>query len=295
MKISALHATTAGVTLALAANPTIQKGTRTGRRMLMSSGLIIPDNPLDQPSTCASLLFFSGLRARGVSADGVPHSGRRPTRGHGRLHATCLFCNSSASTPFTVDSTLNVHTTTLALPHSAARIYVILDPARRRGAVLSSPIPIPIRTHVHYNVWYIKTIDAFSKYDNVLPYNVGNKVLAPPTPCPLSKPPPAISRPICALFSFCSLHSTITFISLPLHCTFSPDPSRPVPLPSFLSPSHLFFAFADLSAPPSPPPPSSDTLTSTARPTFAMADYLSSDPSGAKSGATSIDLLGLNN
>ncbi|KAF8209799.1 hypothetical protein K438DRAFT_1753433 [Mycena galopus ATCC 62051] len=104
MKISALLATTAGATLALAANLTIQQGTRTGRSNHH------PDNPLDsQPLT-------------------------------------------SASTPSNVDPTLNNDTCITAL--SDAGIYVILDLAL-----------------LH------QTIDAFSKYSNILAYNVGNEVL----------------------------------------------------------------------------------------------------------------------
>ncbi|KAF8209919.1 hypothetical protein K438DRAFT_1960139 [Mycena galopus ATCC 62051] len=91
-------------------------------------------------------------------------------------------------------------TTTLALPHSAARAYK------------SFWISLCPTWSTNLQDEYIKTFDAFSKYNNVLAYNVGNEVFisSATNAVPSSKPPPATSWPICAPFSFFSLHSTIT-------------------------------------------------------------------------------------
>ncbi|KAF8209930.1 Glucanosyltransferase-domain-containing protein [Mycena galopus ATCC 62051] len=240
MKVSALLATTAGATLALAANPTIQKGTRTGR---------------------------------GVSADSVPHFGRRQLADS----ASC-----TRGLPFLQQLGVNVihrrldaqrSTTTLALPHciaalSGARIYIILDLALPLNGSIDTTKPT---WSTNLQDEYMKIIDVFSKYDNVLTYNVGNEVLtsSATNAVPFIK---AAARNYLA-----RSHLTLLVLS---RCR----PTSP----------HLFFAFADMYIDISSP--LSTSISSSAFVGYAdidgtsdigdvMADYLSCVPSSAIAGS----------
>ncbi|KAF8209875.1 glycoside hydrolase family 72 protein [Mycena galopus ATCC 62051] len=239
MKLSALLATTVGATLTLAANPAIQKVTWTGRYLYTADGnrfyvkgiayqtqrLIIsgPDNPLDQPSTFVDQLADSAGCARDLPF--LQQLGVNAIRA------------------YSVDSTLNHDSCMAAL--SGAGIYVILDLTLPLNGSIDTTQPT---WSTNLQDEYIKTINAFSKYDNVLAYNVGNEVLTSgaTNAAPFIK---AAARDIKAYLASIS--------------------------------SSALVGYADIDG------------TSDFR--DAVAEYLSCDPSGTGSGATSIDLFGLNN
>ncbi|KAJ6475473.1 Glucanosyltransferase [Mycena sanguinolenta] len=143
----------------------VQKVTRVGRYMHTADGnrffvkgnaYQTQDNPLDQSST-----FVDNLAAAGCVRD-LPFLQQ---------------LGVNAIRAYSVDSTLNHDSCMAAL--SGAGIYVILD--------LTLPLNGSIDTTLL--TWstnpldkYIKTIKVFSKYDNVLAYNVGNEVLTASAP-----------------------------------------------------------------------------------------------------------------
>ncbi|KAF8209759.1 hypothetical protein K438DRAFT_1959988 [Mycena galopus ATCC 62051] len=207
---------------------------RTPERIVyQTQGLIIPGsgNPFDQPSTCAFLPSSLALRARGVSADGVSHSSRRPTRG--------LALNGS------LDPTQPTWSTNLQGEH-------------------------------------IETIDAFSKCDNVLAYNVGNEVLPPGATT-------AVARDIKAYIS--SLSTPFSPLTLLVLSRCRPSPPPPTVSFSWLicililrSPgTSISSALVEYTG-----------IDGTSDFRDAVEDYLSRDPSGANNRATSIDLFELN-
>ncbi|KAF8209896.1 hypothetical protein K438DRAFT_1960117 [Mycena galopus ATCC 62051] len=87
-----------------------------------------------------------------------------------------------STSPSSVDSTVNHDACIAAL--SGAGIYVILD-------FICSIDAIKPTWSTHLQDESIKTIDAFSKYGNVLAYNVGNEVFisSATNAVPSSKPP----------------------------------------------------------------------------------------------------------
>ncbi|KAJ7787261.1 glycoside hydrolase family 72 protein [Mycena olivaceomarginata] len=165
MKFYSVLALGAALTTSVAALPKI---TRTGRYLYSADGtrffvkgiayqqqgLIIsgPDNPLNQPST-----FVDQLADNKGCARDLPQLKK---------------LGVNAIRAYSVDSTLNHDSCMAAL--SGAGIYVILD--------LTLPLNGSIDTT--QPTWgtnlldqYIKTINVFSKYDNILAFNVGNEVL----------------------------------------------------------------------------------------------------------------------
>ncbi|KAF8142553.1 Glucanosyltransferase, partial [Mycena galopus ATCC 62051] len=146
----------------------IQKVTRSGRYLYtadgnrfyvkgiayQTQGLIIsgPDNPLDQPSTFVDQLADSAGCTR---------------------HLPFLQNLSvNAIRAYSVDSTLNHDSCMSTL--SSAGIYVILDLTLPLNGSIDTTQPTWSTNLLDE---YIKTIDAFSKYDNLLAFNVGNEVL----------------------------------------------------------------------------------------------------------------------
>jgi hypothetical protein len=111
---------------------------------------------------------------------------------------------------------------------------------------------------------YIATIDAFSKYDNVLAYNVGNEVIISngTDVTPFVK---AAARDIKAYL--CVLLLMGSFISL-ISCSTSKSSSALV-------------GYAAIDADPTIRDP--------------IANYLSCDPAGGNTGTSAIDIYGLNN
>ncbi|KAJ7853415.1 1,3-beta-glucanosyltransferase [Mycena leptocephala] len=146
----------------------VPKITRTGRYLYaddgtrffvkgityQTQGLVIPgpDNPLNQPSTFVDQL-----------AD---------TAGCTRDLPFLQKLGVNAVRAYSVDSSLN-HDGCMATL-SGAGIYVILDLTLPLNGSIDTTIPA-WGTNVLDQ--YIKTINAFAKYDNVLAYNVGNEVL----------------------------------------------------------------------------------------------------------------------
>ncbi|KAJ6474359.1 1,3-beta-glucanosyltransferase [Mycena sanguinolenta] len=217
----------------------VQKVTRVGRYMYtadgnrfyvkgiayQTQGLIIsgPDNPLDQPSTFVDNLADSAGCARDLPS--LQQLGVNAIRA------------------YSVDSTLNHDSCMAAL--SGAGIYVILDLTLPLNGSIDTTLPTWSTNLLDQ---YIKTINVFSKYDNVLAYNVGNEVLTSgaTNAAPFIK---AAARDIKAYLA--SIQSS------------------------------ALVGYADIDG-------AADFRD-------AVSQYLSCDPSGQGSGATSIDLFGLNN
>ncbi|KAJ7440607.1 1,3-beta-glucanosyltransferase [Mycena latifolia] len=146
----------------------LPKVTRTGRYLYsadgtrfyikgiayQTQGLVIPgpDNPLNQPST-----FVDNLAdAAGCTRD-LPNLQK---------------LGVNAIRAYSVDSSLNHDSCMSAL--SGAGIYVILDLTLPLNGSIDTTLP---SWSTNILDQYIKTINVFSKYDNVLAYNVGNEVL----------------------------------------------------------------------------------------------------------------------
>ncbi|KAJ7264106.1 Glucanosyltransferase, partial [Mycena haematopus] len=224
---------------AASASAAVQKVTRTGRYMYtadgnrfyvkgiayQTQGLVVvgPDNPLGQPSTFVDQL-----------ADGA---------GCTRDLPFLQQLGVNAIRAYSVDSTLNHDACMSAL--SGAGIYVILDLTLPLNGSIDTTLPTWSTNLLDQ---YTKTIDVFSKYDNVLAFNVGNEVLTADATnaAPFIK---AAARDIKAYLSSISSSALVGYADI-----------------------DGVSAFRD-----------------------AVADYLSCDPTGAGSGATSIDIFGLNN
>ncbi|KAF8172913.1 glycoside hydrolase family 72 protein [Mycena galopus ATCC 62051] len=217
----------------------IQKVTRSGRYLYtadgnrfyvkgiayQTQGLIIsgPDNPLDQPSTFVDQLADSA----GCTRD-LPFLQN---------------LSVNAIRAYSVDSTLNHDSCMSTL--SGAGIYVILDLTLPLNGSIDTTQPTWSTNLLDE---YIKTIDAFSKYDNLLAFNVGNEVLTinATNAAPFIK---AAARDIKAYLASIGSSALVGYADIDGISTFRD----------------------------------------------AVADYLSCDPTNANSGATSIDLFGLNN
>ncbi|KAJ6474334.1 Glucanosyltransferase [Mycena sanguinolenta] len=146
----------------------VQKVTRVGRYMYTADGnrfyvkgigyqtrgLIISglDNALDQPST-----FVNNLADSAGCARDLPFLQQ---------------LGVNAIRAYSVDSTLNHDSCMAGL--SGAGIYVILDQTLPLNGSIDTTLPTWSTNLLDQ---YIKTINVFSKYDNVLAYNVGNEVL----------------------------------------------------------------------------------------------------------------------
>ncbi|KAF7345193.1 1,3-beta-glucanosyltransferase [Mycena sanguinolenta] len=146
----------------------VQKVTRAGRYMYtadgnrfyvkgiayQTQGQIVsgPDNPLNQPSTFVDQLADSAGCARDLPF--LQQLGVNAIRA------------------YSVDSTLNHDSCMAAL--SGAGIYVILDLTLPLNGSIDTTLPTWSTNLLDL---YIDTINVFSKYDNVLAYNVGNEVL----------------------------------------------------------------------------------------------------------------------
>ncbi|KAJ6475432.1 Glucanosyltransferase, partial [Mycena sanguinolenta] len=117
-----------------------------------TQGLIIsgPDNPLDQPST-----FVDNLADAAGCARDLPFLQR---------------LGVNAIRAYSVDSTLDHDSCMSAL--RGAWIYVILDLTLPLNGSIDTTLPM---WNTNLLDQYIKTISVFSKYDNVLAYNVGNE------------------------------------------------------------------------------------------------------------------------
>ncbi|KAJ7691031.1 glycoside hydrolase family 72 protein [Mycena rosella] len=146
----------------------ISKVTRTGRYLYtddgsrfyikgvtyQTQGIIVPgpDNPLNQPST-----FVDNLADDAGCTRDLPNL---KTLGINTIRA------------YSVDSTLNHDSCMKAL--SAAGIYVIMDLTLPLNGSIDTTQPMWSTNILDQ---YIKTIDVFKQYDNVLAYNIGNEVL----------------------------------------------------------------------------------------------------------------------
>ncbi|KAJ6474363.1 Glucanosyltransferase-domain-containing protein [Mycena sanguinolenta] len=111
-----------------------------------------PDNPLDQPST-----FVDNVADAAGCVRDLPFLQQ---------------LGVNAIRAYSVDSTLNHDSCMVAL--SGAGIYVILDLTLPLNGSIDTTVPTWSTNLLDQ---YIKTINVFSKYDNVLAYNVGNEVL----------------------------------------------------------------------------------------------------------------------
>ncbi|KAI6010180.1 carbohydrate-binding module family 43 protein/Glycoside hydrolase family 72 protein [Pisolithus marmoratus] len=145
---------------------------------------------------------------------------------------------------YSVDSSLN-HDTCMQL-FSNAGIYAIID------------LSLPVNGSINRDspTWstnlldlYLETVNSFSKYDNVLAYNVGNEVVTQANETGAATFVKAAARDVKAYLNSIKSSALIGYAAI------DGDPSWIVPL----------------------------------------ANYLSCDPSGSNSGATAIDLYGLNN
>ncbi|GJE87723.1 glycoside hydrolase family 72 protein [Phanerochaete sordida] len=145
---------------------------------------------------------------------------------------------------YSVDSTLNHDSCMSAL--SGAGIYTIIDLSLPVNGSIDRASPAWSTNLLDQ---YINTIDAFSKYDNVLAYNVGNEVIT------------AANATNAAAFIKAAARDTKAYLA------------------SKNSPALVGYAAIDAD---------DDWLV-------PLANYLSCDPSGGNSGATSLDLFGLNN
>ncbi|KAJ6476909.1 1,3-beta-glucanosyltransferase [Mycena sanguinolenta] len=121
-----------------------------------TQGIVVsgPDNPLNQPST-----FVDNLADGDACARDIPI-----------LQA--LGVNSIRA--YSVNSSLNHDSCMQAL--SSAGIYVILDLTLPLNGSIDTTLPAWSTNTLDQ---YLRTIDAFEKYDNVLAYNVGNEVITP--------------------------------------------------------------------------------------------------------------------
>ncbi|KAJ7699558.1 glycoside hydrolase family 72 protein [Mycena rosella] len=146
----------------------LPKVTRTGRYLYQddgtrfyikgiayqTQGLIVsgPDNPLNQPST-----FVDNLADAAACTRDLPNLQK---------------LGANAIRAYSVDSSQNHDSCMNAL--SGAGIYVILDLTLPLNGSIDTTQP---SWGTNILDQYIKTINVFSKYDNVLAFNVGNEVL----------------------------------------------------------------------------------------------------------------------
>jgi len=144
---------------------------------------------------------------------------------------------------YSVDSSLNHDACMTAF--SNAGIYTIIDLALPLNGSIDRLSP---SWSTNLLDQYIKTIDAFSKYDNVLAYNVGNEVIVAngTAVAPYVK---AAARDIKAYLNSKSSSVLVGYAAIDGPANFRND----------------------------------------------LANYLTCDPSGGNSGATAIDIYGLNN
>ncbi|KAF8139839.1 carbohydrate-binding module family 43 protein/Glycoside hydrolase family 72 protein [Boletus edulis] len=145
---------------------------------------------------------------------------------------------------YSVNSALN-HDTCMQL-FSNAGIYTIIDLSLPVNGSIDRSSPAWTTALLDQ---YVETIQIFSKYDNVLAFNVGNEVVT------------AVNETAAATFVKAAARDTKAYLNsikstaLVGYASIDGDPSLVLPL----------------------------------------AEYLSCDPSGSNSGATAIDLYGLNN
>ncbi|KAI6005009.1 carbohydrate-binding module family 43 protein/Glycoside hydrolase family 72 protein [Pisolithus orientalis] len=145
---------------------------------------------------------------------------------------------------YSVDSSLN-HDTCMQL-FSNAGIYAIIDLSLPVNGSINRDSPAWTTNLLDL---YLETVNTFSKYDNVLAYNVGNEVVTAANETGAATFVKAAARDVKAYLN--SIQSS----ALVGYAAIDGDASWIVPL----------------------------------------ANYLSCDPSGSNSGATAIDLYGLNN
>lgn len=115
---------------------------------------------------------------------------------------------------------------------------------------------------------YIKTIDAFSKYNNLLAVNIGNEVITSPQTTSTAPFVKAAARDTKAYLSVHCLSSEAVILTLQLFLRTSKK-------------LNIFVGYAAIDG--------DDTWI------VPLADFLSCDPSGTNSGSTAIDFYGLNN
>ncbi|KAF8193250.1 Glucanosyltransferase-domain-containing protein [Mycena galopus ATCC 62051] len=113
-----------------------------------------PDNPLNQPST-----FVDNLADETACLRDIPILQQ-------------LSVNSIRA--YSANSSLNHDSCMQAL--SSAGIYVILDLTLPLNGSIDTTLPAWSTNILDQ---YLRTIDAFAKYDNVLAYNIGNEVITP--------------------------------------------------------------------------------------------------------------------
>ncbi|KAJ7096582.1 1,3-beta-glucanosyltransferase [Mycena belliarum] len=121
-----------------------------------TQGLVIPgpDNPLNQPSTSVDNL----ANAAGCTRD-VP---------------VLQKLGVNAIRAYAANSSLN-HDACMSML-SGAGIYVILDLTLPLNGSIDTTQPAWSTNTLDQ---YLRTIDAFEKYDNILAYNIGNEVIGP--------------------------------------------------------------------------------------------------------------------
>ncbi|KAJ7773845.1 1,3-beta-glucanosyltransferase [Mycena metata] len=121
-----------------------------------TQGIIVsgPDNPYNQPST-----FVDNLADSAGCARDLPY-----------LHKLGV----NAIRVYSANSSLDHDACMSAL--SAAGIYVILDLTLPLNGSIDTTLPAWSTNTLDQ---FLRTIDTFEKYDNILAYNVGNEVVSP--------------------------------------------------------------------------------------------------------------------
>ncbi|SRR6266404_9993998 len=232
--------------------------------MLLGAAAVDPNAPFSEPST-----FIDPLANATACARDVPFLQQ-------------LSVNTIRV--YSVNASLNHDSCMQAL--SSANIYVmyvVMLELRMRlwrlGAYIdySLDLTLPINGSINRDspAWssnlldsYINTINAFSKYDNVLVYNVGNEVVVSP------------NGTAAAAFIKAAARDTRAYLCVHVsHSTICVDPFLFLCRNSKSSPVLVGYAAID-----------GDNSWIT-----PLASYLSCDPSGGNSGSTAIDIYGLNN
>ncbi|KAJ7115292.1 Glucanosyltransferase-domain-containing protein [Mycena epipterygia] len=121
-----------------------------------TQGVVVagPDNPLNEPST-----FVDNLADDAACARDIP---------------VLQKLGVNAIRAYATNSSLNHDSCMSAL--SNAGIYVILDLTLPLNGSIDTTLPAWSTNTLDQ---YLRTIDAFEKYDNVLAYNIGNEVMTP--------------------------------------------------------------------------------------------------------------------
>ncbi|KAJ6484485.1 1,3-beta-glucanosyltransferase [Mycena vitilis] len=156
-----------------------------------------PDNPLNQPST-----FVDNLADSAACARDIPVFQK---------------LGINAIRAYAANSSLNHDACMNAL--SSAGIYVILDLTLPLNGSIDTTLPAWSTNTLDE---YLRTIDAFEKYDNILAYNVGNEVVTPSA----SQAAPfivAAARDVRAYLNFKSSSALVGYAAIDGPATFVTD------------------------------------------------------------------------